>query len=193
MALLTVIGRGVRVRGRVTGEADLTIEGHVEGEVAITGTVTVDGDGIVGANINGRVVVVRGAVKGDLVATDAIRLEEGARVVGSIRAPRIAIAKGALVRGHVQTGTHPHAQSSTSSASRSKAQPARAAAPQAAPPPRAVAAPVAVKRPAPPVMASRTIPAPPPHAVKIAPKGPPPPTVPALKKGAKGALKKKAT
>jgi cytoskeletal protein CcmA (bactofilin family) len=188
MALLTVIGRGVRVRGRITGEADLTIEGHVEGEVAVTGNVTIDSEGVVGASVSGHVVVVRGAVKGDLTGTDAVRLEEGARVVGAVRAPRIGIARGALVRGHVQTG-NAHAQT----ASRSKAHdtaheapPGRQAARHAAPPRIA-----SVKHA--PAMASRTIPAPPPAAaVKIAAKGPPPPTVPALRKGAKGALKKKA-
>jgi len=50
MALLTVIGRGVRVRGRVTGDADLTIEGHVEGEVDVTGEVTVETGGLLGAS-----------------------------------------------------------------------------------------------------------------------------------------------
>ena len=93
MALLTVIGRGVRIRGRVTGEADLTIEGHVEGEVAVSGDVTIEAGGLVGANVSGRVIVVRGAVRGDLTAEELVRLEEGSRVVGDLRAPRIAIAR----------------------------------------------------------------------------------------------------
>jgi len=46
---------------------------------------------------------VRGAVKGDLVGEHAVVLEDGARVVGDIRAPRVTIAQGALVRGYVQT------------------------------------------------------------------------------------------
>ena len=54
MALLTVIGRGVRVRGRIQGEGDLTIEGHVEGEISVSGALTVDPAGLVGANINAR-------------------------------------------------------------------------------------------------------------------------------------------
>jgi cytoskeletal protein CcmA (bactofilin family) len=207
MALLTVIGRGVRVRGRIQGEGDLTIEGHVEGEISVSGALTVDPAGLVGANINARVIVVRGAVRGDLTADDVVRLEEGARVVGDVHAPRIAIAKGALVRGLVQTGA------AGTTASRGKTQEkavpaARPASPPASAARRPVAAapPVAPKpaaapaaRPA-PSAAPQTKPAarlaPPSVLAGTAPataKTPPPPVVPALKKGAKAALKKKAT
>ena len=226
MALLTVIGRGVRVRGRIQGEGDLTIEGHVEGEISVSGALTVDPAGLVGANLNARVIVVHGAVRGDLTADDVVRLEDGARVVGDIHAPRIAIAKGALVRGLVQTGAagttasrsktqekavpaRPAAAAHTTVASARRAVPAPPAPP--APAPHAHAHAVATKpaavpaarpassssasggsapqtkpaaRPAPPSVLAGTAPA----AAK-----PPPPVVPALKKGAKAALKKKAT
>src|SRR5580692_11196141 len=103
-ANVTVIGRTTRVRGRLTGSGDLEVQGFVEGEIAVGGDVTIDPQGMVGASVRGRKLVVRGAVKGDLVGDEAVLLEEGARVVGDIRAPRVAIAQGALVRGYVQTG-----------------------------------------------------------------------------------------
>src|SRR3954467_14936309 len=90
----TVIGGGTFVRGRVTGTGDLEIAGRIEGDVACTGDVLVESSGMVGAGIAARRIVVRGAVKGDLVAEDAVILEAGARVVGDLRAPRIAIAPG---------------------------------------------------------------------------------------------------
>ena len=206
MALLTVIGRGVRVRGRVTGDADLTIEGHVEGEVDVTGEVTVETGGLLGASVSARVIVVRGAVRGDLTAGEAVRLEDGARVVGDLRAPRISIAKGALVRGLVQTGgietTLPRAKTAAKStpavAPRRAPTPAPVARPAAVAPPRpaAPATPAGPAAPPPrpaPMPVSRPVAAPPAAVSHAAPKGPPPPVVPALKKGAKAALKKKAT
>jgi len=214
MALLTVIGRGVRVRGRIQGEGELSVEGHVEGEIAIAGEVTIEAAGLVGANVAARVITVRGAVRGDLVAEEVVRLEEGARVVGDLRAPRIAIAKGALVRGLVQTGglgaSPPVARAAakaTPAPAVKAAPPRRAATPAPAPtpptqkaPPPPRPQPVAARAPAPP-------PAPPPPsrpavasvlaggqpAPPASAQRPPPPTVPALKKGAKAALKKKAT
>ncbi len=137
-ANVTVIGRATRVRGRVVGDAHLEVLGFVEGEIAVGGDVTIDSTGIVGAGVQGRKLVVRGAVKGDLVGEEAVLLEEGARVVGDVRAPRVAIAPGALVRGYVQTG---HAGAAAPRPARAQAvaaprpaaqAPAKAAAPAAA-------------------------------------------------------------
>jgi len=168
---VSVIGRTTRVRGRVTGDVDLQVSGFVEGDIAVGGDVTVDGPGIVGANVRGRRLVVRGAVKGDLVGEEAVLLEEGARVVGDVKAPRIAIAPGALVRGFVQTGE-------------GDAAPARA--------PRAQAASRAAPKGAPAAIETRAD-KPAAHlsgANSAAPRRPPPPVVPALKK-AKGQIAKK--
>jgi cytoskeletal protein CcmA (bactofilin family) len=137
-ANVTVIGRGARVRGRIvgTGTADLEVLGFVEGEIAIGGDVTIDASGIVGANVSGRKLVVRGAVKGDLSGEEAILLEEGARVLGDVKAPRVAIAPGALVRGYVETGQGGAAPARTAArthAATSPASLASAAAPKHAP------------------------------------------------------------
>jgi cytoskeletal protein CcmA (bactofilin family) len=188
MADTTVIGRGTRVRGRVSGAVDLEIQGHVDGEVAIDGDVTVDAQGLVGASVSGRRLVVRGAVKGDLTGEEAVLLEDGARVVGDVRAPRVAIAQGALVRGYVQKGG---AQAGSRTSRSGAARAAQPAAPKAAsaPKPALAAKPATVARPVPASAGSRPTPVALAggHAAK---RVPPPPVVPALKK-TKGALHKK--
>jgi cytoskeletal protein CcmA (bactofilin family) len=178
----SVIGRTTRVRGRITGEVDLEVQGFVDGEIAVGGDVTIDAHGMAGGDVRGRRLVVRGAVKGDLHGEEAIALEEGARVVGDVRAPRVAIAPGALVRGFVETG-----EGSGAPAKASRAQPA--ARPAAAPP--RVAPPAAKAAPAPEKAAEKVT-----HAsggnnaAPAGPRRPPPPVVPALKK-AKGQIAKK--
>jgi cytoskeletal protein CcmA (bactofilin family) len=175
MADVTVIGRGAHISGRVIGAVDLEIHGRVDGDVAVDGEVTVEAQGLVGANVSAKRLVVRGAVKGDLTGEEAVRLEEGARVVGDVRAPRVAIAAGALVRGYVQTGE------AQAGGARGKAHTASRSASHAT----TKAMPVAAKRAAPPRASVLAGGAP-------KPKGPPAPVVPALKKGAKGSLKRKA-
>lgn len=192
----TVIGSGTFVRGRVTGAGDLEISGRIEGEIDCAGDVLVEQSGLVGANISARRIVVRGAVKGDLVAEESLVLEGGARVVGDLRAPRIAIAPGGLVRGHVQTGnagaSKPRSAAAASTVDRTRAASAAAAAPRTLPAATAKAAPAA-RKPAPPIERG----APAGNGGKAqasgagAPGGrvgPPPPVVPALKKGTKAAL-----
>jgi cytoskeletal protein CcmA (bactofilin family) len=183
---VTIIGRATRVRGRVTGAADLEVQGFVEGEIAVSGDVTIDTTGMVGAGVRGRRLVVRGAVKGDLVGEEAVLLEDGARVVGDVRAPRVAIAPGALVRGYVQTG-----QSSEQRAPAPRAQAAASAPKPAAQAPAAVARPAA-RPPAPVVRAAAASGMAGSGKVTVTggPRRPPPPIVPALKK-AKGQMAKK--
>ncbi|MGO9834820.1 MAG: bactofilin family protein [Polyangiaceae bacterium] len=184
-ANVTIIGRTTRVRGRLTGAADLEVQGFVEGEITVTGDVTIDATGMVGAGVHGRKLVVRGAVKGDLVGEEAVLLEDGSRVVGDVRAPRVAIAPGALVRGYVQTG-----QAGGARAAGSRAQAATSSTKTAV-----------QARPA--VGAVRPAPKPPAPVVRVAgasgpaasgraqgARRPPPPIVPALKK-ARGQMTKK--
>jgi cytoskeletal protein CcmA (bactofilin family) len=202
----TLIGAGTFVRGRVNGTGDLDIAGRVEGDVTVSGEVVVESTGLVGAGITARRIVVRGAVKGDLVAEEAVLLESGARVVGDLRAPRIAIAPGGLVRGHVQTGAagaaRPRAASADSRVSRAssvasyappKAAPAKAAPAPARSEPKAAPAPAAT-----PAAASANGSKTAARRGSAAPEnrvagrlGPPPPVVPALKRGTKAVQKKR--
>jgi cytoskeletal protein CcmA (bactofilin family) len=182
---VTTIGKATRVRGRVTGAVDLEVMGFVEGEIAVGGDVTIDASAMVGAGVNGRRLVVRGAVKGDLVGQESVFLEDGARVVGDVRAPRVAIAPGALVRGYVETGQNgrpaPRAARAQSAATPHKpAAQVREAAPPAAHRQVAQVAPAARHAGA---AGGRA-------AGAGAERRPPPPVVPALRK-AKGQIAKK--
>jgi cytoskeletal protein CcmA (bactofilin family) len=180
----TVIGKGARVRGKISGTATLEIHGHVEGEIDVDGDLTVGDGGTVASDLAGRRVVVRGAVKGDVTGQEAVVLEDGAKVVGDVRAPRVAIAPGALVRGYVETSgagasrprAVPAARSSSTNMARTKPAAVKAAPASAPAMPRGatLAGTRASNNHAPP-----------------AKKAPPPPVVPALKKGAKAALAKK--
>jgi cytoskeletal protein CcmA (bactofilin family) len=181
---LSVLGEQLSITGRITGEGDLEIRGRLDGEVDLRGDLTLAETAIVKATLVGARVTVRGALLGDVLATEAIVLDASARVVGNLKAPRIAVALGAQIRGEldmgeVAPGERPKAQAAAKPAAR----------PAAAPRPAPAARPAAVvARPAPP---PRSNPA---AAALHAPSGirmPPEPVVPAIKKGAK-ATKKKA-
>jgi cytoskeletal protein CcmA (bactofilin family) len=175
---VAVLGRSTHVRGRITGSGSIEISGRVDGDVDLTGDVVIETSGLIGANVSGRRVVVRGAVKGDLIGAESITLEDGAKVVGDVRAPRIAISQGALLRGFVQTaggGSAPRAKAQTTLAARPAAPAARTATPQ--PVQKSAQVEKTAAKSAPAKIAAKP-------AAK-APKAPPPPVVPALKKGAK--------
>jgi len=96
------IGPSITIKGDVTGDEDLVIEGRVEGTVDLKKhNVTVGPEGRVKANISGRMVVIEGEVEGDLRGQEQIVLRRSARVQGNITAPRVALEDGATFRGGI--------------------------------------------------------------------------------------------
>ncbi len=103
----TLIGPGIHVRGRVSGEEDLHIEGRLEGSIELTETVYVAPDGIVIATVQARDVVVSGIVVGNVTAEDSVTLNAGAKLMGDVTAPRVIVADGASFSGNVAMGGEP--------------------------------------------------------------------------------------
>lgn len=82
-----VIGRSTRVRGRVSGEGDLRVEGYLEGDVSVKGALTVTGevDGDIRAD-GGTVHLEAGSkVRGDIHG-ESVSMDEGAEYVGNLNA-----------------------------------------------------------------------------------------------------------
>jgi len=187
MAAASVIGRGTVVRGHVRGSGSLTIDGHVEGDVTVSGEVVVGEEGSVRGNVSGAQLSIAGAVQGDLHGSESLLVERGARIVGDLTGPRIGVAPGALVRGNVRTdGELPLAQAQRRAG---VVQPLRATAPL----PLTAAKPVVSAKPA----QVAPLPATPAAAIEREeePEPPkkaeaPPPVVPALGKHAKAKKKR---
>jgi cytoskeletal protein CcmA (bactofilin family) len=193
MASGSVIGSDTVVRGNVRGSGPLEILGRVEGDVTVDGDVLLGEAAAVRGNVSGAQLTVSGAVQGDLRGTEAVLVQNGARVVGEIIAPRIGIADGGLVRGNVRTEGEPQ----LTPAARRPAFGTRPFAGFGSSRPVPAVAPRTVEhRPIEPraVEARASEPKSRPEgdpAAKATPE-PPPPVVPALPKGAKGKKKNRS-
>lgn len=98
-----VIGKSVQIRGEVTGNEDLLVEGLVEGTITLTESrLTVGGNAKVQANVTARDVVVIGALDGDIHASGRVELRAGCRVAGDILAARLSIEENAVFSGKVE-------------------------------------------------------------------------------------------
>jgi cytoskeletal protein CcmA (bactofilin family) len=99
------IGRSITIRGDVTGDEDLLIQGRVDGSVDLKQhAVTIGRDGEVKASIAGRVVGVEGRVEGNITSEEQVVLRSSAWVQGDITAPRLVLEDGARFRGGVDMG-----------------------------------------------------------------------------------------
>jgi cytoskeletal protein CcmA (bactofilin family) len=96
------IGKGLVIRGEITGTDSLVIDGRVEGSIHLDGNrVTVGRGGQAVANIIAREVVVLGKVRGSIIATDRLDIRAEGGVVGDLSAPRISIEEGAFFKGGI--------------------------------------------------------------------------------------------
>lgn len=100
-----IIGRSISIKGEVTGDEDLLIQGRVDGSIKLKQhSVTVGADGVVKASITSRVVTVEGKVEGNLSADEQVVLKSSASVQGDISSPRVVLEDGARFRGGVDMG-----------------------------------------------------------------------------------------
>lgn len=96
------IGQSMVIKGEVKSSEDLTIAGHVEGEVDVSEhALTVGPRATIRANITARVVTVRGRVTGEIRASEKVQVGETGSVEGDILAPRVAVAEGAVLQGRI--------------------------------------------------------------------------------------------
>lgn len=96
-----VIGQSTRVRGRVSGDGDLRLEGTVEGDISLHGDLTITDGAKATSNVEARAVTVGGELEGDVRAQGVVRLESGARVRGDIQGELVAIDEGAEYSGRL--------------------------------------------------------------------------------------------
>ena len=98
----TVLGQTVVLKGELSANEDLLIEGQFEGTISLEDhCLTVGADGHVKAEIRARQVVILGAVEGNVVAREKIAIRRSGHVVGDIKAGAVAIEEGAYFKGSI--------------------------------------------------------------------------------------------
>ncbi len=96
-----MIGPGTTIRGTLTGDEDLTVEGRVEGAIRLSKDLDVAKAAVVEAEIDARAVHVAGRVVGNVNASDNLVVEAGAAIVGDVTTPRLVVTEGAHFKGRV--------------------------------------------------------------------------------------------
>ena len=123
------IGKSIVVKGELSGNEDLRVEGRVEGKIDLNQNVLTVGEcGKVKAQILAKTVVIIGEVLGNVTAGEKVSIHEKGVVDGDIRAPRVAIAEGAQFRGSIDMRRSDSAKPAAASAAAGSARPAAAAA-----------------------------------------------------------------
>jgi cytoskeletal protein CcmA (bactofilin family) len=96
------IGKGLHVKGEVSGTESLFVDGKVEGTINLPGNrLTVGRNGQVAANVVAREVVIQGKVRGNVTATDRVDIRAEGSLSGDVACARISIEEGAFFKGGI--------------------------------------------------------------------------------------------
>jgi cytoskeletal protein CcmA (bactofilin family) len=97
-----IIGKGIVIKGNLTGGGDLIIEGRVEGQISLKNHLTIEGTGKVQADIRAEELTINGEAAGNIDASTRVAINASAKVQGDIKAPRVVIEDGAVFNGSVE-------------------------------------------------------------------------------------------
>src|SRR5512137_1736831 len=96
------IGKSVVIRGELTGNEDLYLDGEIEGNINLRDHKLVIGpNGRIKASITARDVVVHGRVEGNVSASERVEMKRGCTLIGDVATQRIAIEDGAFFKGSI--------------------------------------------------------------------------------------------
>jgi cytoskeletal protein CcmA (bactofilin family) len=96
------VGKSLRIEGHIVSDDNLTIDGNVEGTIAVGDhTLTVGPGATVKADLTARLITVSGAVIGKVHAHELLDLRATGSVVGEVIAGRLRMADGAVILGPV--------------------------------------------------------------------------------------------
>jgi cytoskeletal protein CcmA (bactofilin family) len=108
------IGPSIEIKGELTGNEDLTIDGKVDGKIVLRGhNLTIGKNGRINADIRAKGVTVNGEVIGNITADDRVEIAPTGSVMGDLCAPRVALADGSSFKGSIDMGGGSNASTSS--------------------------------------------------------------------------------
>jgi cytoskeletal protein CcmA (bactofilin family) len=99
---INIIGKGITIRGSLTGAGDLVVEGRVEGQVNLKNQLTIEASGVVEADIRADELTINGTASGNIDAGTKCSINQSAKVNGDIKAVRVVIEDGAVFNGSIE-------------------------------------------------------------------------------------------
>ena len=97
------IGKTILIKGEISGQEDIYVDGQIEGSVQLLGnSLTIGPNGRVHASVAAKNVTVGGSLQGNIQASERTEMRKSAVVNGDVQTRRIAIEEGAFFKGKLE-------------------------------------------------------------------------------------------
>lgn len=98
----TLIGHTTSLKGSLSSNGALRIDGEFEGDLATTADLIVGEAGKVKAMISAKNAMIAGSVTGNMDVKDKLELMPSAKVVGDLKVGTLIIGEGAVFKGNCE-------------------------------------------------------------------------------------------
>ena len=98
----TVLAEDIDFEGTIEFVEPLLVKGSVHGEIRSTSDLFIAESALVNADVQAGRVTVKGAVRGDVDASERIELFSGASIVGNVRTPDLIVQSGSRLSGRCE-------------------------------------------------------------------------------------------
>ena len=99
----TLINEGCKIAGTISGTGSYLVNGEIDGDCDLDGTVTIATNGLWKGTVKASDVIVAGQVEGDIIAAGKVEITDSAHIIGTVSGEAIAVAEGAVVEGVMKT------------------------------------------------------------------------------------------
>jgi cytoskeletal protein CcmA (bactofilin family) len=101
---ITLLAKGVHLKGEIRVEGTVRIDGRLEGEIHTKGQVIVGEEGLVEGLVAAGTVVSSGRIKATVSAVERVHLLKTAVFIGEVRTPVLMMEEGAKMQGTTDMG-----------------------------------------------------------------------------------------
>jgi cytoskeletal protein CcmA (bactofilin family) len=98
----TLIGPSTSIKGSLTSNGALRIDGQFEGDITTTADIIIGESGRVTATIDAKNAIVAGAVTGNMDIGDKLELMPTAKIIGDLKVGSLIIGEGAIFKGNCE-------------------------------------------------------------------------------------------
>jgi len=99
---INFIGAGTTIKGKITTNDDVRVDGVVEGDINTKTKVIVGENGTVNGEINATSATISGHIDGSVITTESITSMKNSKVSGNVSTKNLVVETGAFVNGNIK-------------------------------------------------------------------------------------------
>ncbi|MCI7612551.1 MAG: polymer-forming cytoskeletal protein [Selenomonadaceae bacterium] len=107
----TIIGKNTVIKGEISGNGNLRIDGLVEGSISSEGCVVIGEAGTVNGDIKANTLNVSGQVNGNADISGNLAIAASGQLIGDVKVGSFNIAQGGVFKGRSEMSTRTRSES----------------------------------------------------------------------------------